>query len=451
MVGRKRPTVVSPVRGLPFFGNTLQMAADPARFFVRCYREYGPVFRIKLLRKTYTVIAGAEAANFLGTREGRESLRSKEFWQGLVEEYGATRMINGEDGESHKQLREVMHRGYSRDAINGRHQELVEITDRSIERDWKPGGLIPVVQAMQRMVTDQLGSILTGRAPMEYVADIRTTTLYILNVRVTRQRPEFLLRHPKYRRAKSRVFELGEKMIADYYARIDTKTPEQKNLVDDIMDAHRTHPEVMPVEDLVISLIGPYVAGLDTVANTTSAFAYAVLKHPEVLERVQREADEMFARGPIDDEALQQIPAIRGALMETMRLYPIAVAQMRTATRDFSFAGYLIRAGETIYIGTSVPHFMHEYYPDPDTFDIDRYGKSRAEHLQPGAYSPYGRGPHTCLGKGLADVQMAITMARLFQRLDLRLTPPDYKLAITTAPAPGPSIRFKVRVNGYRH
>src|SRR4051812_2119896 len=44
------------VRGLPVIGNALEMAADPARFFVRCYRQFGPVFRIKVLNKTYTVI-----------------------------------------------------------------------------------------------------------------------------------------------------------------------------------------------------------------------------------------------------------------------------------------------------------------------------------------------------------------------------------------------------------
>jgi cytochrome P450 len=452
MVGAGGTTVDTPVvRGLPVVGSALEMAADPARFFLRCYRAYGPVFRIRLLNKTQTVIAGVEAANFLGSREGRESLRSKEFWQGLVEEYGATRTLTGEDGESHRRLRELMRRGYSRDAIKGRYQELVEITDRSIDRDWKPGGRVAVVQAMQYMVTDQLGSILTGSAPMEYVQDIRTTTLYILNVLVTRQRPKVLLRRPKYRRAKARVFELGNRMITDYRAEIGTPNDEASNLVEDIMAAHRTDPSLMPADDLVLSLIGPYVAGLDTVANTTAAFVYAVLKHPQVLARVQGEADEMFARGPVDEEALRRIPAIRGALMETMRLYPVAVAQMRTATRDFAFAGHPIMAGETVYIATSVPHLMHEYYPNPDTFDIDRYDKPRAEHLQSGAYSPYGRGPHTCLGKSLADVQMAISMARLFHRLDVRLESPDYQLATKTAPVPGPARRFKVWVDGYRH
>ena len=453
-IAEPAPTLQTPlVRGIPVLGNVLGMARDPARFFVDSYRKYGPVFRVKILNRTYTVIAGVEAANFLGTQEGRDSLRSKEFWQGLVDEYGASRTITGEDGDAHKELREILRRGYSREAVKGRLDELVAITDRSIDRDWKPGGRVPVVRSLQYMVTDQLGSILTGSAPLEYVQDIRTTTLYILNVLVTRQRPKVLLKDPRYKRAKARVFELGERMAADHHARTTPKDPRDHNLVDDIMNTHMTNPRAMPANDLVLSLTGPYVAGLDTVANTVGCFIYAVLKHPEVLARVQAEADALFATGStgITDADLKRLPSIRGALMETMRLYPIAVAQMRTAPRDFTFAGHRITAGETLYIGTSVPHFMHEYYPDPDTFDIDRYDKPRAEHMQPGAYSPYGRGQHLCLGKSLADVQMLISMARLFHRLDLALDPPDYTLVTKTAPTPGPSMKFKVRVKGYRN
>src|SRR3546814_13329134 len=102
----------------------------------------------------------------------------------------------------------------------------------------------------------------------------------------------------------------------------------------------------------------------------------------------------------------------RSTRTDTLFPYPtlfrsIAVAQMRTATKDFVFEGHQIYEGEMIYVGTSVPHFMHEYWPQPEKFDIDRYAKPRAEHMQPGVYSPYGRGPHTCLGKSLAEIQIA--------------------------------------------
>jgi cytochrome P450 len=439
------------VRGIPVIGNALAMSKDPAKFFVDCYRKYGPVFRIQILGNTYTVLAGAEAANFMGTRQGRDSLRSKEFWQGLVDEWGAQRTLTGVDGEMHQKMRTVMRHGYSRESVRGRYPELVAITDSVIARDWPVGSMVPVLQAMQYIVTDQLGAMLTGTSPREYVTDIRTTILYILNVLVTRQRPRFYLRDPRYRRAKARVTELGRRMIAEYHAGRASRDPARRNLVDDIMEAHERDPDLIPESDLILSLTGPFVAGLDTVANTTAAFVYAVLKHPDVLERVRSEADALFAQGPIDEADLKRVPSIEGAVMETMRLYPIAVAQMRTATRDFEFAGHQIRENELLFVATSVPHFMEEFFPQPEKFDIDRYQKPRAEHLQSGAYSPYGRGPHTCLGKTLAEVQMTLTLARLFHLLDLGLEPPGYVLQRKTLPTPGPSMKFKVRVKQRRH
>jgi cytochrome P450 len=439
------------VAGIPILGNALSMAKDPGRFFYDCYRKYGPVYRLKVMNNTYTVLAGTEAANFMGTREGRDSLRSKEFWQGLVNEWGAKRTLTGEDGETHQKLRTVMRHGYSRESVRGRYPELVAITDSVIARDWPSGKLVPVLQNMQYIVTEQLGAMLTGTSPREYVGDIRTTILYILNILVTRQRPRFLLKDPRYRHAKERVAELGQRMIDEYYATREQRDPARRNLVDDIMEAHEKDPDLIPASDLILSLTGPFVAGLDTVANTTAAFIYCVLKHPEAHRRICAEADALFAQGNIDEPDLKRIPAIDGAIMEAMRMYPIAVAQMRTATRDFAFCGHQIKAGELLYVATAVPHYMEEYYPDPDKFDIDRYAKPRAEHLKPGVYSPYGRGTHTCLGKTLAEVQMSLSMARLFYLLDLELESPDYVLKTKVLPTPGPSMKFKVRVKGRRH
>ena len=62
--------------------------------------------------------------------------------------------------------------------------------------------------------------------------------------------------------------------------------PEDRNLIDDIMAAHIERPDIMPAQDLILTLTGPYVAGLDTVANTTAAITYTVLKYPEVKRRV---------------------------------------------------------------------------------------------------------------------------------------------------------------------
>src|SRR3546814_12214174 len=110
-------------------------------------------------------------------------------------------------------------------------------------------------------------------------------------------------------------------MIAEAKARYATTKPEDRNLIDDIMAAHIETPDVMPAIDLIVSLTGPYVAGLDTVANTTAAITYTVPKHPEALKRVQDEVEQLVARGPIAEEDLtKRIPSMRGLTMATMHL-----------------------------------------------------------------------------------------------------------------------------------
>jgi cytochrome P450 len=440
------------VPGLPLLGNVVDMARDPARFFYDAYRRHGPVFQVKLLGDVRTVIAGPEAATFMGLRQGRECLRSREFWQGLVDEWGARKVILGVDGEIHARLRGVMKRGFSKEALEGRHAELIAITDEVIDRDWKPGTRVPVVEALQYMVVEQLGRILTGSSPRAHVKDIRTTILYILNVLVTHQRPRIMLLDPRYRMARRRVQALGRRMLADHDGTAAERGERRRNVIDDIMEAHRADPDLVHADDLMVLLTGPYVAGLDTVANTTASCVYAMLKHPGILARMRADADAFFAKGALDEDNLfQRLPAVQGAVMESMRLWPIAVAAMRTATRDFEFCGHLIREGERLYVATTVPHFMKEYYPDPERFDIDRYEKPRAEHLRPGVYSPWGRGPHVCLGKSLAEVLLVLTMARLCHRLNLSLDPPDYVLKTKTAPTPGPAMSFRVKVDSLRN
>lgn len=439
------------VGGKMLVGNTLEMAKSPADMFVKYYETHGAAYRINVLGRDQVVLAGPKAALFMNSREGRECLRSKEFWEGLVHEYGATRTLTGEDGEAHKELRGIMRKGYSREALNGSYDKVIDLTDKVLERDWVPGKKVPVVEAMQFMVVDILGVILTGEAPYEYVKDIRTSILNILNVLVTRQRPAFFLKMPSYKNAKARVHELGQKMIKDWHEKGQFKPEEERNLIDDIMICNRDRPDIIPDQDLILTLTGPYVAGLDTVANTTAAMVYAVLKTPGLLERIRAEVDPIFESGePIDESTLRNMPVMHGVVMETLRFYTIAVAQMRTATKDFEFEGYRIKEGEMLYVATVVPHFMDEFFPDPYKFDIDRYHRPRMEHTQPGAFSPFGRGPHTCLGQSMADVLLMLTMARLFYKMDLSLPSKNYVLKTKTAPTPGPAMNFKVRVDGVR-
>ena len=438
------------VKGIPFIGNTVEMAKDPAAFFVRAYRDYGPVYQVNVFGRKQYVIAGVEAAKLMSTKKGREGLRSKEFWDDFVEHYGASKTLTQIDGEDHRRMRGIMRKGFSREAAAGQYHELTHIADKSIVRDWKQGETIPVIEAYQYMIVQMIGEMMSGEAPLEYVKDIRTNILFLLNVLVARVRPKFYLKSPKFKKASKRVEELGDKMVAQFKAYAETgDLPD--NLLGDVYQAHIDDPEFVQARDLSVLLTGPYVAGLDTVANTVAAATYGILKTPGVLEKVQAEADALYAKDTITEADIRGLDYIQGCLKEAMRIWPIAVAQMRTTNHDLEFEGHIIPKDELIFIGTSVPHFMEEYFPDPFKFDPERFNDERREHMKPGVYAPFGRGPHSCLGQNLAEVLMGVIMARVFYRLDLSLDPVDYTLKTKSAPTPGPAMSFSIKVVGERH
>ena len=445
-----KPKKIPAVKGIPLVGNTMEMAKDPAAFFLRAYREYGPVYRVNVFGRKQYVIAGTEAAKLMSTKKGRDGLRSKEFWQDFVDHYGASKTLTQIDGEEHRKMRGIMRKGFSREAAAGKYHQLTDIADKSIVRDWKTGESVPVVEAFQYMIVQMIGEMMTGEAPLEYVKDIRTNILFLLNVLVTRVRPKVFLKSPKFKKASKRMDELGEKMVAQFQAYADSgELPD--NLLGDVFQAHIDDPEFVQARDLGVLLTGPYVAGLDTVANTVAATTYGILKTPGVLEKVQAEADALYAKDTVTEADIRGLDYIQGCLKEGMRLWPIAVAQMRTTNHDIEFEGHIIPKDEMIFIGTSVPHFMEEYFPNPTKFDPERFNDERREHMKPGVYAPFGRGPHSCLGQNLAEVLMGVLMARLFHRLNLSLDPPDYVLKTKTAPTPGPAMSFAVKVVGERN
>lgn len=440
MTTTEAPIPLAP--GVPVLGSALDIGRDAMEFLVRAYRAHGPVFRVRVLNQRYTVLAGPELARWMGTAEGRAALSAHDAWQGLPDAWGADRIVLSTDGAEHRRLREVMRPGFSRDAVRERLDDLVAITDRRLERDWPPGTRVPLVRAIQDLVVDQLGTLLAGRAPAGRTDDLRRVARTILTTAVSRQRPAVLRRDPRYRRALERVRAFGTGLIAD-----ERRDHRSGPLVADSVAARDRDPGLMSEEDLVLAVVTPYIAGLDTVTGTLGFLVHAVLSRPAMLARIRAEAEAVFAAGPLTDASLAQLTATRGAVQETMRLWPVTVAQARTAAQDFTYAGRRIEAGEQVLCAVTVPHFLPEFFPDPQVFDIDRYGADRREHAAPGAYSPFGRGPHTCVGKGIADVQMTLTAARLFHRLDLAV---DGPLRVSGVPIPGPSRRVRVRVNGVR-
>ena len=428
--------------GLPVLGNAISIFGDIRAFLTQQYLELGPVFKVGAFGRTSIVLAGVEANNFVN-RYGKNHLRSKELWMYLDQEIGVRRSIHSMDGPDHLRLRKVERRGYSRASGESRISEIVSIARRRIKQ-WPLNRRFSVWQAIAPIVTEQVGMVGASTSATEYVDDLRLYLQALLMSHVAHRRPKWVMKLPVYRRSFKRVKELYEKIIDSHEP--SKRSGKQPDLVDDVIALHLADPEFMPERDLFASVLGPFVAGLDTVTSSCSFMLYALLKHPNLLNLMKAECDSLFADGDPTPDAVRNLDVIPRIAMETLRMYPVAPATMRTVISQFDFAGFRIQAGEHVLVATTVPHYLPEVFPNPEKFDIDRYKEHRNEHRQPGAFSPFGVGTHHCLGSMFAEWQIAITMATIIRHTTMELDPPDYTLRLAFKPNPMPEQAFSVRI-----
>lgn len=109
--------------------------------------------------------------------------------------------------------------------------------------------------------------------------------------------------------------------------------------------------------------------------------------------------------------------------------------------------GFEIPVGARIVLASTAVHYLEENYPDPLTFDIDRYLPGRAENKKHGAYGAYGFGTHTCLGSRVVEYQMAINLLMIAYYFELEVLPSSYPLKINPFPTctPRKSLKFRVK------
>lgn len=404
---------------------------------VSLYRAYGPIFRLPRPEKApLTVLAGPEANVFMARHED-EFFSTREQWEqfdAMITQRQGSGMAAARDGEANRQRRAQSSRQWSRARVLDQIPQMVEIT-HALMRDWQSGSSLAVHASMRRLVAEQLGQLLLGVSPGEYLDD------FIVYLNTTISQTLGVGNHSDdaqaFQRASERVNEFGR---LTYEAHLQHPQPNGKpDMIDDAIRGTAQYPEPYRRAILEHVALGPMLAGIDTVANSLSFMIYALLANPAALQRVQAEVDVALTDGPLTWEKLRGMLDLQGAMMETLRRYPVAGGHRARVASPLTLAGYRLEPGDDVEVAMIVPHFLAELYPHPLQFDIDRFRAPRNEHRKPGAYAPFGLGDHTCLGAGIAEVQLMVTMATLLHTCAFQLDPLDYQLVIEERPTPVPA------------
>ncbi|KAF5889817.1 cytochrome P450 3A30-like [Clarias magur] len=73
-------------------------------------------------------------------------------------------------------------------------------------------------------------------------------------------------------------------------------------------------------------------------------------------------------------------------------------------------------------VPTYALHRDPEFWPDPETFNPDRFTQENKESIDQYAYMPFGLGPRNCIGMRFALVAMKLAVVEVLQRFDISLS-----------------------------
>ena len=411
-------------------------------FHLRQHLALGPIFEAEVAGRRQVILAGPEANVFMA-RAGGSVLGHHVFWQDFDREPAAERLVRA--GEANRGRRAMLGPGYSRGRIRDRLPDLVAMTLRATAA-WEPGRPVPLYAWVQRLVAEQLGELLTRHVPGERFPDL-VTFMHANMAMLTGARPPSTLREPEYVAARERVFALARSVVdAHRGPRPPGRAPD---LVDDVLAAAAEHGHALTDEQMAHVVLGPFLAGLDTVSTMASYLLHALLTHPGALARARSEAAALLAPG-LSWRRVGDMRALQGAAMETLRLHPLAIGHECEAMRPFTFAGRRVDALQPVFVAMAVPHFLPRLYPDPERFDVDRFHPPRAEHRRPGAYAPFGLGDRGCLGSGIAQALLVITVGTVLARFDVELDDPAPALPPGAASPNAVMHGLRLRVVGER-
>jgi cholest-4-en-3-one 26-monooxygenase len=96
------------------------------------------------------------------------------------------------------------------------------------------------------------------------------------------------------------------------------------------------------------------------------------------------------------------------AVHEMIRISTPFTHFSRTATRDVELHGQTIKEGEHVGLLFSCANFDPEVFDEPERFDLAR---------DPNPHLGFGRGPHACLGKHVAVLEIKILLEELLRRV----------------------------------
>ncbi|KAG7316184.1 hypothetical protein KOW79_021050 [Hemibagrus wyckioides] len=436
---------VSGPKPIPFLGTMLEYRKGIHTFDLECFQKYGKIWGIYDARQPVLCILDTEIIKTVLIKECYSLFTNRRNFRLNGPLYDAVSIVEDEDwkrirsvlspsftsgrlkemfgimkSHSHslvKNLQKVSERGESADIkefFGAYSMDVVTSTAFSVDIDSLNNPKDPFVTNIKKMLKfDLLNPLFVAVALFPFIAPVlEKMDFAFFPTAVT----DFF--YASLRKIKSeRVVKDNKKRVDFMQLMIDSQKSEKDDL-----NIKETNKGLNDHEILSQSMIFIF-AGYETSSSTLSFLFYNLASNPETMKKLQKEIDETFPnKAEVDYDTVMNMDYLDAAVNESLRLYPVALRLERVCKKTIEINGLTIPKDTVVMIPTYALHRDPEFWPDPETFNPERFTKENKESIEQYAYMPFGLGPRNCIGMRFALVAMKLAVVEILQRFDISLS-----------------------------
>jgi len=231
---------------------------------------------------------------------------------------------------------------------------------------------------------------------------------------------------PFFSQGLTAVQNLAGIAVARVSQRLDGKQDvERVDLLARLMEGKDEKGNKLGREELTAEALTQLIAGSDTTSNTSCAILYWVTKTPGVLQKLQKELDEAIPAGvdvPTYD-MVKDLKYMNNVIQETLRIHStssLGLPRLVPPGAGIEINGHHFPP----YTVLSVPSYTIHHSKEIWGSNADEYVPDRWDNLterQKNAFIPFSYGPRSCVGRNVAEMELALIVGTTFRRYDFDL------------------------------
>jgi len=187
-------------------------------------------------------------------------------------------------------------------------------------------------------------------------------------------------------------------------------------------------------------------AGTETTALTLAWALYEISRRPEAAERIRKEGEQVYGDREPTAADYSGLAYTRAVIQETMRIYPPVWGLIRVAQAEDEIGGVKINPGDRVTLFAYGAHHNAKFWPDPESFQPERWMAGNAKKQVKYSYIPFGAGKRSCIGGAMSQVENTLALSLLLRRFRPEYVgkyPAGLNATVTLTPKGG--LPFKIR------